>query len=240
MEKFREKTYFIGQLGLKDEIREEIMKAYYGDEAELLQDTYHYSVEELHMYKKLLLIARTHFFTEEEQLELRVTPRSIFELEIGEPKKYYINCQPDYLELSTWLKLCAAFASLGFLRSYNDRRDVNWAEVDCTFRCIIDHYADPELAIHQTIGYLHPKYHEEYEVTTRDLGYSDFGRLNKYLTAIFPDWIYAPDIYGVTYKSGEFLEWVLNDIYLCQKLARTETLINIDKIYRGAPITITF
>lgn len=247
VEKFNEKTSFIERLNLSSETEKAVLEYHTKVKGNTLilngnGRTDFYGV--LDTYSKLLLIARTPYYNEEEVKDLGLLDIHYEWMDNSDYKHYFIGYKPKDISTSGWFSLCDAFSECGFLRPLaRDEHSLKWPEIDHVFKDLADEYyaySEDRYAEDFAIGCFNPRTHSEYEEFERTLGADDLERLVRYLYAVTADATACFTMFFSSgeYKPGDFERWVMGHEEVHRMLGRTEVIRNVNRIYLGKKITI--
>lgn len=247
MEIFLQKDTFIGRLNLPSDIEKAILEYHMKESSipvDLDKNDRTYVRGLLDTYSKLLLLARTPYFSKDEAENAKLTDIHYEWITDYDFQHYFVGYKPNKLSNEAWFSLCDAFADCGFLRPFGGRGSLSlkWAEIDHIFRNLASYYTI-EAATYENdpfvIGCFNPRNHSNYEAFDRVLGADDLDRLLRYLSIVSPDAAEGINrlIYG-DYPSGDFENWVMADNTRRQLFSRAEVLTNVNRIYLGKKVTI--
>lgn len=247
MDNFLQKNTFIERLCLPSDIEKEILE-YHLKEASLPIDlgcnngTYIQGL--LDTYSKLLLIARTPYFSKDEAKNNKLTNVHYEWITDYDFRHYFVGYKPAGISIDAWFSFCDASADCGFLRPFGGRESLSlkWAEIDHVFKTLANYYAIEAVAYAGdpfVIGCFNPCNHSNYEAFDRILGVDDLDRLLRYLSIVSPDAAEGINrlIYG-DYPSGDFENWIMADSTKRQLFSRAEVIANVNRIYLGRKVII--
>ena len=246
MEKFLQKNSFIERLNLSSDVEKAVLEYHVRIASipiDLDESARTYIRGLLDTYSKLLLIARTPYYSEKEVQDLGLLNIHYEWMDNSDYNRYFVGYKPKDFSTDAWFSLCDAFSECGFFRPFaRDNHSLKWPEIDHVFKSLADEYyaySENRYVENYMIGCFNPSCHSDYERFNRMLGANDLERLVKFLYMVTAD---ATACFSMLfcgeYKSGDFERWVMEHEEVHRVLGRSEVIRNVNRIYLGEKITI--